>query len=191
MCHTVFARGFATTSVATHLTLNHGFPIIRLSQPGGCIDPTGSLAERQRRSPRGCSTATGNRTLDPTNGARRSQDCATEPQMVVHDDDAPCRAACCSPSRYIDRIHHHGNSMTQCRVSTTRSARASGDVEAREVREVVTFRSLLYLKKVSDVGVTWHSYKSGTLHSRCRTSGENWMTCSSQDRKTSFKTSRT
>ena len=74
MCHTVFARGFATTSVATHLTLNHGFPIIRLSQPGGCIDPKGSLAERQRRSPRGCSTATGNRTLDPTNGARRSQD---------------------------------------------------------------------------------------------------------------------
>ena len=39
--------------VATHLTLNHGFPIIRLSQPGGCIDPTESLAERQRRSPRG------------------------------------------------------------------------------------------------------------------------------------------
>ena len=82
MCHTVFARGFATTSVATHLTLNLGFPIIRLSQPGGCIDPTGSLAERQRRSPRGCSTATGNRTLDPTNGAGRSQDCATEPQIA-------------------------------------------------------------------------------------------------------------
>ena len=69
ICHTVFARGFATTSVATHLTLNHGFPIIRLSQPGGCMDPTGSLAERQRRSPRGCSsTATGNRTLDPRMG---------------------------------------------------------------------------------------------------------------------------
>ena len=113
-------------------------------------------------------------------------------QMVVHDDDdALCRAACCSPSRYIDRIHHHGNSMTQCRVSTARSARASGDEEAREMREVVTFRSPLYLKKVSDVGVTWHSCKSGTLYSRYRTSGENWMTCSSQDRKTSLKTSST
>ena len=111
-------------------------------------------------------------------------------QMVVHDDDALCRAACCSPNTYIDRIHHHGNSMTQCWVSTTRSARASGDVEAREVREVVTFRSFLYLKKVSDVGVTWHSCQSGTLYSRYRTSGENWMTCSYQDRKTSFETSK-
>ena len=39
------------TSVVIHLTLNHGFPIIWLSRPGGCIDPTESLAERQRRSP--------------------------------------------------------------------------------------------------------------------------------------------
>ena len=51
ICHTIFARGFAITSVATHLTLNHGFPIIRLCQLRGCIDSTESLAERQRRSP--------------------------------------------------------------------------------------------------------------------------------------------
>ena len=99
MCHTVFARGFATTSVATHLTLNLGFPIIRLSQPGGCIDPTGSLAERQRRSPRGCSTATGNGTLDPTNGAGRSQDCAT----YSLGNRAEFRRACRSRARMTPR----------------------------------------------------------------------------------------
>ena len=79
ICHTVFARGFATTSVATHLTLNHGFPIIRLSQPGGCIDPTESLAERQRRSPRGWQHRDRESNPGPTNGKRRSQDWATEP----------------------------------------------------------------------------------------------------------------
>ena len=40
---TATTRGFATTSVATHLTLNHGFPIIRLSQLGACIDLTDDI----------------------------------------------------------------------------------------------------------------------------------------------------
>ena len=39
------------TSVVIHLTLNHGFPIVWLSRREGSIDPTESLAERQRRSP--------------------------------------------------------------------------------------------------------------------------------------------
>ena len=51
--HTVFVRGFATTSVATHLTLTYGFPHIWLSEPGGCIGPTEPLAECQRHSPQG------------------------------------------------------------------------------------------------------------------------------------------
>jgi len=51
--HTLSARGFATTSVATHLTLTYGFPYIRLSEPGGCIGSMKPLAERQRRSPQG------------------------------------------------------------------------------------------------------------------------------------------
>ena len=36
---------------APHLTLIHDFSNIRLSRPGGCIDHSGSLAERRRRSP--------------------------------------------------------------------------------------------------------------------------------------------
>jgi len=36
---------------APHLTLTPHFSSIRLSRPGGCIDHSGSLAERQRRSP--------------------------------------------------------------------------------------------------------------------------------------------
>ena len=48
--HTVFVRGFATTSLATHLTLTYGFPHIWLSEPGGCIGPTEPLAECQRHS---------------------------------------------------------------------------------------------------------------------------------------------
>ena len=32
--HTVFTCSFATTIVATHVTLNHGFPSIWLSGPG-------------------------------------------------------------------------------------------------------------------------------------------------------------
>ena len=51
--HTVFVRGFATTSVATHLTLTYGFPHIWVSEPGGCIGPTEPLAECQRHSPEG------------------------------------------------------------------------------------------------------------------------------------------
>ena len=47
--HTVFVRGFATTSVATNLILTYSFPHIWLSEPGGCIDPTELLAECQRR----------------------------------------------------------------------------------------------------------------------------------------------
>ena len=39
------ARGFAAVELAaTHLTLPHAFTYARLSQPGGCIDPTESLA---------------------------------------------------------------------------------------------------------------------------------------------------
>ena len=38
---------------APHLTLTPDFSNIRLSRPGGCIDHSGSLAERQRRSPHG------------------------------------------------------------------------------------------------------------------------------------------
>ena len=41
----------STTSAAPHLTLTHDFSSIRLGGPGGCIDSTESLAERQRRSP--------------------------------------------------------------------------------------------------------------------------------------------
>ena len=47
------ARGFATTKLATHLNLNHGIPIIRLSQLGRYIDPAESLANFRRRSPCG------------------------------------------------------------------------------------------------------------------------------------------
>ena len=36
---------------APHLTLTPDFSNIRLSRPGGCIDHSGSLAERRRRSP--------------------------------------------------------------------------------------------------------------------------------------------
>ena len=36
---------------APHLTLTPDFSSIRLSRPGGCIDHSGSLAERRRRSP--------------------------------------------------------------------------------------------------------------------------------------------
>jgi hypothetical protein len=43
---------FATpVNTAPHLTLTHDFSSIRLGGPGGSIDPTESLAERQRRSP--------------------------------------------------------------------------------------------------------------------------------------------
>ena len=42
-----------TFSTATYLTLTHDFSSIRLGEPGGCIDSTESLAERQRRSPHG------------------------------------------------------------------------------------------------------------------------------------------
>ena len=52
MSHCI-CRSFATTSAATHLTHNQGFPIIQLSQVGGCLDPMESLAERQRYFPRG------------------------------------------------------------------------------------------------------------------------------------------
>ena len=51
--HTVFVRGFATTSVATHLTLTNGFPHIWLSEPGGCIGLTEPIAECQWHSPQG------------------------------------------------------------------------------------------------------------------------------------------
>ena len=42
---------FAVHCTAPHLTLTHDFSSIRLGGPGGCTDPTRSLAERQRRSP--------------------------------------------------------------------------------------------------------------------------------------------
>ena len=49
----IYYTVFATSSVVTHFTLNHGFPFIWVSWPGGCVDPTESLAERQIRSPHG------------------------------------------------------------------------------------------------------------------------------------------
>ena len=57
----VFTRGFDTTSVAAHLTLNHGFPFTWLGRQGASIfiGSKEPLAEYQRHSPLGEMTQAG------------------------------------------------------------------------------------------------------------------------------------